>query len=158
MTKVEIFQLQVPDKGDKTSVGLRKIGTVTSDTEELEDPEIIWDLCNYSCWGWNESGKECDIADSVETETKRAPKKAVTRGPFKYEFSEFTPGYCNDDICFLLGPSYYVACSFGWETVDTLEDAEKYLKTNSFAYAGRFFREKFDRLKRYQNPYICSKI
>lgn len=140
MTEIEVYQLQVPDLNNKESVCLRKIGTVTSDIEKLEDPEVVWDLCNYSCWGWNVYGEESDVASYEETRKKQSPKKAVTKGPFKYEFSEFTPGYCNDDICFLLGPSYYVACDCGWETVNTLEEAEKYLKTNSLAYAGRFFR------------------
>lgn len=142
MTEIEVYQLQVPNFNSKESVCLRKIGIVTSDTEKLEDPEIVWDLCNYSCWGWNGYGEKCDIADYDETMSKQSPNKAVTKGPFKYEFSEFDPGYCNDDICFLLGPSYYVACEFGWETVNSLEEAEKFLKKNSNAYAGRFYRQK----------------
>jgi len=150
-TEIEVFQLQVDFKDYKKlleqnvfnpeAVKLNKIGTITSEYP-LDDVETVWDLCNYSCWGWNEDGEECDEAWKIEMSIKKCPRKAVIdNNRYKFTFTEYDKGYCNDDICFSFDGKWWVCLTSGWDCVSTREEAEKMLRKVSQASAGRYLRE-----------------
>jgi len=137
--RIEVYQLQLKARAyinlhknkiyDPNAVSFNKIGIVTS-KYSLNDPEIIWDLCNYSCWGWNnDNGKDSKIAKYTETDKKKAPTKAVIKDNYKFTFTNYNTGVANDDICFSLDNIIYISRLFGWDKINTtLKDAERLLK------------------------------
>ena len=99
-------------------------------------------MCNYSCWGWNEDGEECDEAWKIEMSIKKCPRKAVIdNNRYKFTFTEYDKGYCNDDICFFFNGEWWVCLTSGWGHVSTKEEAEEMLRRVSQASAGRYLRE-----------------
>ena len=79
---------------------------------EITNPETVWELTNHSCW--------CH-SDIIEQDG------------CTYEPTENNKGYTNDDICFEGSNGlWWVAKSCGWETVNSIEAAEKFLRHNAF--------------------------
>ena len=104
-TKLKVFQVQ---RGKFRPIG--DVRTTIPDNPYLKD--IIWDLCNYSCW------------------SKKNPRK---RGGIKrngktiFYPSKNAEGYCNADIYIAMKNKYFVADPVGWKQFNTEQEARDYL-------------------------------
>lgn len=94
------------------------IGTVViPDRKNGEDhlEESIWDLFNWTCWGWG---------DRVKAYDKGIRKGIRSRGIRMFP-NRNSEGYCNSDIFFQMWGTWYVAKSSGWDTsAKTYEEAK----------------------------------
>ena len=105
-TKLKVFQIQ---RGKFRTIG--EVMTTIPDSPYLKD--IIWDLCNYSCW-------------SNKNPRKRGGIKRNSKTVF-YP-TRNAEGYCNSDIYISMKGKYFVADPVGWKEFNKEEDARKYLK------------------------------
>ena len=90
--------------------------------EELIE-ESIWDLFNWTCWGWSDR--------------KDAYKLGIHKGIRKQGIRMFpnkkADGFCNSDIFFQMWGIWYVAKHCGWDTTaKTYEEAKNICINNQW--------------------------
>lgn len=128
--KIKVYQVQVTifDKnGDFIPKYLRKfnvvcVGTVITPNKSREMvEESIWDLFNWTCWGWGKlTGKSWIYGI----------RNGVRRDGFRMFPTSYAQGYCNSDIFFYMNGKWYAAAHCGFKTFDSEDDAIELCKEN----------------------------
>ena len=129
--KIKVYQVRdvkFDKNGNFIPRHLRKynvycIGTVITPTKEQTlTEEIIWDLFNWTCWGWGKlTGKSWIYGI----------RNGIRRDGFRMYPNTFAQGYCNSDIFFFMNGKWYAAAHCGFETFDSKDDAIEFCKQNS---------------------------
>ena len=116
--QISVYQIQVEKVKDGKQIELKnrkcyfnKIGIVTGKKENIE-PEVIWELTNYTCW-------------NNEKDEKPVTFNNCTYKPMKYDM-----GFTNDDIFFKYNNEWWCAKQLGWTQVKTIKEAKRYIFEN----------------------------
>ena len=123
--KIKVYQI-FADRCDKNGNYIPKeertirvacIGTViTPKNERPLTDEAIWDLFNWTCWGWGKLRGKSWIYGI---------RNGIRRDGFRMFPTHNARGYCNSDIFFKMNNKWYAAQHYGFATFDTMEEAKQ---------------------------------